>query len=46
MNRWAVRLLGLLMLLVFMFMLMSIYKQLVQLQRMQQQNKPAATTTR
>ena len=45
MNRWAIRLAGLLMLLVFMFMFMSIYKQLVQLQRMQQ-NKPAATSTR
>ena len=46
MNRWAVRMAGLLMLLVFMFMFMSIYKQLVQLHRLQQQNKPAATTTR
>jgi len=46
MNRWAVRLAGLLMLLVFVFMLTSIYKQLVQLQRMQQRGQPAATSTR
>jgi hypothetical protein len=44
MNRWAIRLAGVLMLLVFMFMFVSIYKQLVQLQRMQ--NQPAATSTR
>ncbi len=44
MNRWGVRVLGIIMLLVFGLIFLQLYKQLVDLQRMQQ--KPAATQTR
>ncbi len=44
MNRWGVRVLGIIMLLVFGLIFLQLYKQLVDLQRMQQ--RPAATQTR
>ena len=45
MNRWAVRIVGLLVLLVFALMFAQMYKTLVALQRGQQQTVPAATTS-
>lgn len=44
MNRWAVRMLGVVMLLVFALIFVQMYNQLQQLQRVQQ--KPPATQTR
>ena len=44
MNRWAVRAVGILLLLIFGLVFLQLYKQLSDLQRMQ--NKPAATQTR
>lgn len=44
MNRWAARVLGIIMLLIFGLIFLQLYKQLVDLQRMQ--NRPAATQTR
>ena len=43
MNRWAVRVLGILMLLVFGFIFLMMYNQLAQKQQTHQ--KPAATQT-
>ena len=43
MNRWAMRVLGILMLLVFAFIFVQMYNQLTRLQQMPQ--KPAATQT-
>ena len=43
MNRWAVRLLGVLILLVFILLMFNLQKQLLMIQRTRQ---PAATTTR
>jgi hypothetical protein len=42
MNRWGVRIAGLLLLLFFAFVFMQMYKQLATLQK----NRPAATSTR
>jgi len=42
MNRWAVRIVGLLVLLVFALMFAQMYKTLVTLQREQEQNTTAA----
>lgn len=44
MNRWAARVIGIVMLLIFGLIFLQLYKQLVDLQRMQQ--RPAATQTR
>jgi hypothetical protein len=44
MNRWAVRAVGILLLLIFGLVFLQLFKQLTDLQRMQ--NKPAATQTR
>ena len=44
MNRWGVRALGILLLLMFGLIFLQLYKQLTDLQRMQ--NRPAATQTR
>ncbi len=44
MSRWGVRALGIIMLLLFGLIFLQLYKQLVDLQRMQ--NRPAATQTR
>lgn len=46
MNKWAVRFLGLIMLLVFGLVFLQMYKQLVMLQKMNQPDPPAATSTR
>lgn len=43
MNKWAVRMMGLILLLVFGLVFLQLYKQLVALQQM---NQPAATSTR
>ena len=43
MNRWAYRIMLLLMLLMFGLVFLGMYKQLVMLQRAAQQDKPAAT---
>lgn len=42
MNRWAVRIAGMIMLLFFSLVFMMMYKQLAMLQK----NRPAATSTR
>ncbi len=44
MSRWAARALGIIMLLIFGLIFLHLYKQLVDLQRVQQ--RPAATQTR
>ena len=44
MNRWGIRALGILLLLIFGLVFLQLYKQLTDLQRMQQ--RPAATQTR
>ncbi len=44
MSRWIIRLLGILMLLIFMFIFMQMYKQLSGMQP-QPRNTPATTTT-
>ncbi len=44
MSRWGVRLLGIVMLLVFALIFFNLYKQLAQMQQMQE--KPKATQTR
>jgi hypothetical protein len=44
MSRWGVRAIGILLLLIFGLVFLQLYKQLTDLQRMQ--NKPAATQTR
>ena len=44
MNRWTARVIGVLMLLIFILVFLQLYKQLVQLQKMQSQ--PATTSTR
>ena len=43
MSRWIVRMLGVLLLLMFMFIFLQMYKQPEEMQRMQR--KPAATST-
>jgi hypothetical protein len=43
MNRWIMRMLGVLLLLVFMLVFVNLYNQLVQLQN--RRNTPAATST-
>lgn len=42
MNKWGIRLVGVLMVLVFMMVMLTLYRQLVALQQSQQ---PAATST-
>ena len=42
MGKWAIRLVGLLMVLMFLMVMLSLYRQLVAMQRAQQ---PAATST-
>ena len=47
MNRWAYRIILLVMLLAFALVFLQLYKQLVMIQKAQQkQESPAATTTR
>jgi len=43
MNRWAVRIVGILIILVFVLVMMNLQRQLVMMQRNRQ---PASTTTR
>lgn len=45
MNRWVVRLVGVMMLLLFIMVFTQLYKQLVQLQQQGGRSKPAATST-
>jgi hypothetical protein len=45
MNKWVVRMVGVLMVLVFVMVMTMLYRQLVALQRAQQP-QPAQTTTR
>ena len=44
MNRWGMRVLGIIMLLIFGLIFLQLYKQLVDLQQ-RTQNRPAATQT-
>jgi len=44
MNRWVVRMVGVLMLLLFVMVFTQLYKQLVQLQQQQGGRRPAATS--
>ena len=45
MNRWAVRILGIFIIIAFVLMMMNLQKQLLMLQRAQHRT-PATTTTR
>ena len=46
MNRWTVRILGLFLLLIFLFLFANLQKQLVQIQKARGGRTPATTTTR
>jgi TRAP-type C4-dicarboxylate transport system permease small subunit len=45
MNKWALRITGVLMVLIFLLVFMQLYRQLVALQRLQQADPPASTDT-
>ncbi len=45
-SRWASRIVGLFMLLVFVWLMMNLQKQLIEIQRNRQANAPAPTATR
>jgi hypothetical protein len=45
MNRWSIRILGMIMLLVLLFMLFALQKRLLEIQVQQRRSRPAAPPT-
>jgi hypothetical protein len=45
-NRWAIRIAGIIMLLIFMLVFINLQKQLAMMQRARGGQRPATTTTR